>query len=103
MILRVSWRTMMRITTGRKKGTGVLSTRVDPCFTITAEFVNLENGAEEGKMLSVGASKATRCEELAFALEDVDSETIAVTPGWLKEVSGKWPGVDRRTARSVGG
>ena len=28
----------------------------------------------------------------AFSLEDFESGKIAVDPGWLKEVWGKWPG-----------
>ena len=28
----------------------------------------------------------------AFSLEDFESGKIAVNPGWLKEVWGRWPG-----------
>lgn len=28
----------------------------------------------------------------AFSVEDLESGKIAINPGWLKEVWGKWPG-----------
>jgi hypothetical protein len=42
-----------------------------------------------------GEAKAANMEQRekpAFSLEDLESGKIAINPGWLKEVWGKWPG-----------
>jgi hypothetical protein len=57
-------------------------------------LANLENAAEESKMLSVGAKMANKDQPAkpAFSIEDLESGKVAINPGWLKEVWGKWPG-----------
>ena len=30
--------------------------------------------------------------EPAFSLEDIETGKLALNPGWLKEIWGKWPG-----------
>ena len=35
---------------------------------------------------------AARRETAGFSLEDFESGKIAINPGWLQEVRGKWPG-----------
>jgi hypothetical protein len=56
--------------------------------------VNLENGTEESKMTESQARVADteEREKPAFVLEDIESGKIAINPGLLKEVWGKWPG-----------
>ena len=59
-----------------------------------APLVNLENGAEQSKMLDAEATTAKMDQQAkpAFSVEDLESGKIAIHPGWLKEVWGKWSG-----------
>jgi hypothetical protein len=56
-------------------------------------LVNLENVGEGSKMLDAEATTAKMDQQAipAFPVEDLESGKIAINPGWVKEVWGKWP------------